>query len=449
MKKQLLSISIALASFAASAQTIFVAADAVGLNTGNDWVNAYTNLQNAINNAQPGQEIWVKTGTYTPSIDETGNLPADTTDWSFWMKNGVSILGGFNGTELLVEQRDPYTNKATLDGQISSTKRAKHVINAESGVVDTTAILDGFIVQNGLSNTHGGGAYLVQCSPTFVNVNFLNNAANQHGGGVHSHYSNSVFVNCRFEGNFTYQYDGGAANFQYSNIEMYNCVFFDNHANRFGGIFTSVSANVTVQNATMASNTAGNNLFQASNIGGGPWLVEINQSILWDNSAPNVVGTQAGNGVDFEECLSQYAGNYIVSDPLFTDLANGDLTLTDQSPAIDTLAMNPENEYTDPSGGFRIVGASTDLGAYEYQSLSTGVKEVATNNVVVSPNPASNFITVNAAEKINTIQIYSITGELVNNYNNQRIDVSEFTAGVYFMVVQGTNLNKTIKFIKE
>ncbi|MDQ3017754.1 MAG: hypothetical protein M3R25_13670 [Bacteroidota bacterium] len=45
---------------------IFVKADAAGTNDGTSWTNAFTNLQDALDTADPGDELWLAAGTYTP-----------------------------------------------------------------------------------------------------------------------------------------------------------------------------------------------------------------------------------------------------------------------------------------------------------------------------------------------------------------------------------------------
>ena len=60
------------------------------------WATACS-LPRAITQAIDGNEIWVKKGTHYPGYSQV-----DT----FFLKSGVTILGGFNGSEVERDQRD-------------------------------------------------------------------------------------------------------------------------------------------------------------------------------------------------------------------------------------------------------------------------------------------------------------------------------------------------------
>jgi len=62
-----------LSSIPGITQVIYVDANAGGGGDGSSWVNAYTNLQSALDVAITGNSIWVAAGTYKPSTDKTGN----------------------------------------------------------------------------------------------------------------------------------------------------------------------------------------------------------------------------------------------------------------------------------------------------------------------------------------------------------------------------------------
>ena len=83
--------------------------------TGSDclsWTTACT-LNNALTQAQSGDEVWVAAGTYRPA-GAGGDREA-----TFQLKNGVAIYGGFAGTECLRDLRNPAVNVTILSGDLN------------------------------------------------------------------------------------------------------------------------------------------------------------------------------------------------------------------------------------------------------------------------------------------------------------------------------------------
>ncbi|MCX8212608.1 MAG: hypothetical protein OTI34_16255, partial [Lewinella sp.] len=99
-----LSLLLCLFSVSLSAQ-VYVDVDATSGGDGTSWENAFTDLQSAI--ATASGDIWVAAGTYKPSA-----YPADCAgcatnrDFTFQLKDGVSLYGGFAGTETMLSERD-------------------------------------------------------------------------------------------------------------------------------------------------------------------------------------------------------------------------------------------------------------------------------------------------------------------------------------------------------
>jgi hypothetical protein len=152
---------------------IYVNLAATGANNGTTWANAYTNLQTAINAAGAGSQIWVAAGTYRPTSYQDPKVTNDVRSRSFLLKGGVSVLGGFAGTEAQLAQRDVESNPTILsgdfngndsatwppvvgnDGNVGSgdftrSENAYHVVGALSQT--TAPILDGFTITGGNAN---------------------------------------------------------------------------------------------------------------------------------------------------------------------------------------------------------------------------------------------------------------------------------------------------------
>ena len=291
----------------------FVDAAGTACNSGTSWVCAFQNLQDAINAASSGHEIWVKTGTYFPTKDPFGNAsPTDPRDKTFYLKDGVKVYGGFAGTETLRTQRNWTTNPTTLSGDLgtvgSTTDNAYHVVLSVSDAAATE--LGGFKIEKGnatapssitvetktITRIFGGGMYNTISSPTVSNCVFSENNTDNYGGGMYNAPSSSPSIsNCTFLNN-TALYDGGGMfNNSNSNPTLTNCIFSANVADGYGGgMDNSSTSNPTLTNCLFTGNDA--------NVGGGmrnhssvPNLTNCvlsgNRAVLWGGGMASSVSS--------------------------------------------------------------------------------------------------------------------------------------------------------------
>lgn len=210
----------------ASAQSIlYVDQKATGANNGTSFKDAFVFLQDAMAAAQPGTEIRVAAGVYRP--DQGSNTTLGDREASFYLKNGVRILGGFDGTP--PHTRDWQTHTTVLSGDLlendsgavskdNSTRmdNSLHVVIASAGT-DTSAVLDGFVIQGGHAikeeNTYSGAGLEIQYDELtevrLSNLVFENNLAGNNGGGVSNSAGSLWLSNVSFINN-TALHDGGA-----------------------------------------------------------------------------------------------------------------------------------------------------------------------------------------------------------------------------------------------
>jgi hypothetical protein len=115
--------------------------------------------------------------------------------------------------------------------------------------------------------------------------------------------------------------------------------------------------------------------------------------------------------------------------------------------AVNFIELNPgfESVYSSQFSAYIAPCAS----AYVYKGFVDGdatAKETqnllgdAVDAIVLYPNPASDWITIAYGSNLKSIVIYSMEGKTVLSRglqsNNEKIDVSEFTRGIYVVVVE-------------
>jgi len=318
----------------------YVDAAAASGGTGTSWACAFQNLQDAINAASSGHEIWVKAGTYLPTKDPFGNAsPTDPRDKTFYLKSGVKIYGGFDGLETMLSERDWVANPTILSGDLgtsgpeNSGDNAYHVVVTVSDA--NTTILDGFTVEKGNANgtgsitveslnvarNFGGGMFNYSSATNVSNCTLSGNSTSNQGGGVYNFSSSSIFSNCTFSGNSSVR-GGGMFNAGGATVAVTECIFSGNSASsEGGGIYNGGSSPATVTNCLFSGNKAvfGGGMYinngtsspvmtnctfsgnTADTAGGGIYnasfttLPTLTNCIIWNNRANSLTGSAAAN----------------------------------------------------------------------------------------------------------------------------------------------------------
>ena len=242
----------------ASGKVIYVNDDAVGVNDGTSWDNAYIYLQDALAKAidlEKPVEIRVAQGVYRPNQnsdtpDETGERSA-----TFRLINGVTLKGGYASIAGL----DPNTRnfelyETTLSGDLNSddekvanpydllneksrAENSHHVVTSSG--TNETAVLDGFTITGGNADTSypygvsGGGMYNNFGDPTIANCSFRENSAIFHGGGVYNNSGSPTLTDCNFIENLA-TWDGGGMYNEAGNPTLTDCTF---RGNSGGGMY--------------------------------------------------------------------------------------------------------------------------------------------------------------------------------------------------------------------
>ena len=172
---------MAVSSISAAGNIIYVKEDGTG--GGTSWGDGYGDIQEALETASSGDEIWVSTGTYYPSAEIGGSGDRYK---AFQLINGVGIYGGFAGTETSLAERDVENNVTILSGDIGVagviSDNCYHVFYHPDGTdLDASAILSGFIITAGNADgsgvhDYGGGMCNYSSSPTVTGCAFTSNS---------------------------------------------------------------------------------------------------------------------------------------------------------------------------------------------------------------------------------------------------------------------------------
>jgi len=288
------------------------------------WADAYSHPQYATDATcnVPGQQIWVKEGTYT-------RIGAVNT-YVLTLAENVEIYGGFAGTETMLSQRTNVRAHPTiLDGE----NQPCNVVRAYSNTV-----FDGFISRRGFADF---------------------NCSGEAGGGFYCSYVDNVSVdNCVFENCQTDSIGGGVAFWGCSGI-ISNSLIINNNSMGYGGGMGIIGSSPTVENCTFSGNSA--YMGQAISI---PWATSsptIRNSIIWGNNSPfSPIEQDPGASPVFEYCIIEggYAGgsNIIDLDPQFAAGTYGNYYLDQAlSPAVDAgsataAGLGMDTLTTDPLG---------------------------------------------------------------------------------------------------
>jgi hypothetical protein len=317
---------------------LYVRQDAVGFGT--SWDDASGSLQDMIDLATAGKQVWVAKGTY---------LPLAGTSYS--MKEGVEIYGGFAATGAPgMEDRNYGTYPTILQGN------GNRVVNNDGNGLTNAAVLDGFILTGGTTDENGAGMKNSGSYPYIANCILRNNNAVNWGGGIFNNGQGStMLVNCLLYNNAA---GGGGASFDNLNTttQYINCTITNNHSGQNGGgVHTYQNAVATLKNSIVWGNTCGAGGTQVFSAGGG----SVNAYFSTISNGGNAI-TGSYNAVAVQN-----------SDPLFTNSAANSYSLSPASPAINagSNALYPNAATaTDLAGNPRLYNNGTiDMGAYEYQ----------------------------------------------------------------------------------
>lgn len=391
VKKTVLLVLLIGSFFSAVAQTIYVKPTGNDASAGTSWATAYKTVSKALGVATAGKAIWVAAGVYTPTAT------SDRTIY-FTLKNGVTLYGGFAGTETLLSQRSYNANLTILSGDIGAPGNAMdnthHVVYSAPGT-DNTAIIDGFRITAGYCEEgdgvgggmfNNGGNSFGNCTPVIRNCTFTSNYA-PFGGGAMANVgrdlgnSNPTVINCIFSSN-TALFGGAiyneSSNSIATNPTFTHCVFEQNTSNVSSG-FAGAVYNTALNSASCNPKFIGC-IFNANNSGtGGQGGAVLNSAAYGGNNSVcspeyydctfmnNAAGSSGSAILNFN---SGGTVNVIVSRCIFWN------TLTTTPPVENTGGANCSVTNSDIKGGYTGTGNMNIDPSFANETNSIGADNI-------------------------------------------------------------------------
>ncbi|HEY3267491.1 MAG TPA: choice-of-anchor Q domain-containing protein, partial [Armatimonadota bacterium] len=301
---------------------------------GLSWATAFPTVQQGVDAAVSGDEIWVAAGTYKENL---------------LIRTGRALYGGFTGTETERSGRNWSRNVAILDGA-----QKDRVVTLIGGTGSAEAItVDGFTIEKGASRSGGGGVYISGNACIVNNIIIGNTAVSDGfgwGGGIGIQDGAVAISNCIMIGNLADQggalAPGGSAAGA-DPVKLWNCTVVGNRSGQGGAISAGWTTTLALINCVLAHNDSGIINSRGS--------VSLRNCDVYGNSAYNFSGLADPTGTN---------GN-ISADPMLSTFASG-LHLQPGSPCIDA---GDDSVVTggqlDLYGKPRLLGAHVDMGADE------------------------------------------------------------------------------------
>ncbi|MGG1920852.1 T9SS type A sorting domain-containing protein [Chryseobacterium sp. NRRL B-14798] len=298
------------------------------------WATAGNDLQEVINSSQIGDEVWVAAGTYFPTRDPFGNpSPSDIRDKTFYLKDGISVYGGFNGTETSLTDRNLNTNITLLSGDLgdlgTKNDNCYHVVLFAANIASAIGVkLDGFSISNGfavgtVNNNVSGNIVSRLAGPAIYFINGNNTISNNRiylnsgysGGGIYTSNGNNIISNNEIYNNKAF-YDGaGVIVFQGTNTITNNYIHDNTATGDGGGIYAVLGVNNVISKNVIAKNKAGISQIDTYYYGGGGIYTEKGSNLIVNNLLYENTSNYMGGGI-----FLYYGSNKVINNTIYKNI---------------------------------------------------------------------------------------------------------------------------------
>ncbi|MEN8254846.1 MAG: right-handed parallel beta-helix repeat-containing protein, partial [Verrucomicrobiota bacterium] len=388
----------------------------------------YPTIQAAVDDANPGDTVMLHFGVFAGAgnrdvtVDESvvirsvsGDPDSVAIDCG-GLSRAFHVVGGDAATQFIgLTIRDGLAKGSGTDNQGGA-------VLLEDGA--DGPLFSHCVFTNNVAGGHGGAVNGgSQGTPVFEHCRFESNQSGSWGGAFSGGYGTAscspTFTSCVFEGNQALDGGGGGLYLAMNSLgtaHLDSCVFRSNAALMGGAAFISDGA-LTISQSTCAADTAGTGSELYLNLG----TPVIENTIVAFGSGGRGVHCQGGaapvlsgcdvygnQGGDWIACLygQESVNDNFSLDPLFCDLAAGDLTLQFvSSPCL------PENNGAGLLVG--ALGAGCQLSAAVDPGIATGSPPMS---LEVYPNPFNPRTTIRYTASVEgpvEIAVYDLAGRLI------------------------------------
>lgn len=251
-----------------------------------------------------------------------------------------------------------------------------------------------------------------------------------------------------------FDYPSGSGKVINSTFQNNTCYYNDFSNSGSGEFYLSYSENSIIQNNIFYLSSQ--NTLTYSELGQ-PSLT-FNYNVFYSLGGAGLMNAD-WNGASYSSFSSFQSGtgtnaSSIFSDPLFVSpgIASPDFHIQSTSPAINTgnPSFIPASGETDIDTEARTNGI-VDSGADEFYN-TTGISDLAlSTGYSVFPNPTNGISTIQFNDgKNHSVQIVLPSGQTIgdskNNFSqNLEIDLTKFKVGIYFCIIDDTQILKIVK----
>jgi predicted outer membrane repeat protein len=392
-----------------------------------DYITVYAPIAHVSTNGLPQwpYAAWATAAAnIQDALDVGGNTPVLVTNGTYRVTSTLAMAGGavlrsVNGAVHTIIERDASAGSFRVlemdpDSELDGFTVRNGSLNYENGagVHMTLATVRNCVVTGnslgGLANRPASGAGIYAIGGLIADSVMTGNSAYTHGGGIYMTDAGLV-SNCTVTANATTRYDGGGIALV-NGATATHCVVTNNTANRWGGgvALSGSGYTATLRDGLVADNRAtgadgqggggvsayntgaaienctitSNHVTHLTGSGGGIWStatasVMLTNSIVYFNAATTLSDIDCEGafapGYSCSPGLTPGVSGNIVGDPLFTDAAAGDYTLSKPSPCKEAgTNLTWMLTATDLAGEPRIRGKRVDMGAYEAEYTAPG-----------------------------------------------------------------------------